>query len=239
MQPGALLRTRTPTHLHHQLSACAQGRLRAWAQCECQTAIAPQAPVNVFPDAEDVVDVVGAESKPRLSCTDNALDAPAALPVATASDAATPDPEYSADAAASDAQAGAAAALDAAADDGWGEGVPVPDVAAAEDVAVPAAPPGGGGGGEDDSRTAAAAAVSQEPRDAGTPGAVRRTIKGAAMTADAARRILEEPWDDALEADVELPAQWTETDDGAKCPLPGVLSVFLTGVHACTRLSCS
>ena len=51
------------------------------------------------------------------------------------------------------------------------------------------------------------------------------------MDADTARAILAEPWDDTDDADVELPPLYIENEDGSKSPLPGVLSVFLTGAQ--------
>jgi hypothetical protein len=63
------------------------------------------------------------------------------------------------------------------------------------------------------------------------------------LDADTARAILAEPFDEADETDRPIPDDFVTDDSGARAPLPGVLSVFLTGttldILGCSHLSAS
>ena len=63
------------------------------------------------------------------------------------------------------------------------------------------------------------------------PEPARRRVRAGGMSAEEAKRVLEEPWDEAAEADVELPPLCVTSEDGSRAPLPGVLSLFLTGAR--------
>ena len=71
-----------------------------------------------------------------------------------------------------------------------------------------------------DAEAAAAAAAAASPR---------RRQKVQLMDVETAKAILAEPFDEAESADRELPLDHCATDDGTMQPLPGVVSLFLTG----------
>jgi hypothetical protein len=72
---------------------------------------------------------------------------------------------------------------------------------------------------------------------AAAPRAPKRGRKLDLMDVETAKAILTEPFDEAAEADRPIPDDCVVDSSGAKAPLPGVLSVFLTGTTL-ERLGC-
>lgn len=75
----------------------------------------------------------------------------------------------------------------------------------------------------------AAADAAASPRANSASGPPRRRKKLQLLDVETAKAILAEPFDEAHAADRDLPLDHVAADDGTKQPLPGVLSLFLTG----------
>lgn len=74
-----------------------------------------------------------------------------------------------------------------------------------------------------------AGAVGQEADAGALPAPPERGRKLQLMDVDTAKAILAEPYDEVAEADRPIPPDVGRDESGAAVPLPGVLSVFLTG----------
>lgn len=83
-------------------------------------------------------------------------------------------------------------------------------------------------GGADAAHDPPAASPANAPASQAAPPG-KRKHKQELMDVDTAMAVLAEPFDEEAEADRPLPDSFVTAADGAKSPLPGVLSLFLTG----------